>query len=193
MFIVLGNLYFSIGSIAYNYYNAEKMVTARAAVFMTIIFCFFIAIFFEIYFNCVDFKYSISLVMENNKLSLKFGTKPRQESESKALEKTKKSSMAFSTVSEGRSKSSSNQKTFDLISDASAVIASPQQTIKKSRQVSKEEEEELMESPGSRGLSKTKAEVEIEMVNLKKKRTTSKGKKERANSEYKKKWGESLL
>jgi hypothetical protein len=86
---VLGNLYYSIGSITYNYYKAYKMVIARDALFLTIVFAFFAAVFFEIYLNCSNLNYYISVVREENQFNLKIITKKRDDTVSREVSKTK--------------------------------------------------------------------------------------------------------
>ncbi len=46
IFIVLGNLYYSMGEITFNYYTVYSLVAARDYTFLAILIGFFVAVFF---------------------------------------------------------------------------------------------------------------------------------------------------
>ena len=72
LLVALGSLYYTMGPLVFNYYTAYEFVIARHSVFLTIIFAFFIAVFFEIYALCTNLTYKINLVREENQLKFQF-------------------------------------------------------------------------------------------------------------------------
>ena len=75
--IVLGNLYFSLGPIVFNYGPVSSYILARDILFHVLILGIFIAIFFEIYFKCTNLSYNINLVKEADQFKLELSTKTR--------------------------------------------------------------------------------------------------------------------
>lgn len=64
--VVLGNLYFSLGTVTVNYHSVKSFLNARDAIFLVIILSIFLFIFYEIYNKCANLNYQIRVVREEN-------------------------------------------------------------------------------------------------------------------------------
>lgn len=80
IFIVLGNVYFSIGGILYNYDTIISFLTARVAIFLVFMVGLMVALVFEIYFTCSNLNYQIKFVKEENQFKLQLIEKGRTNS-----------------------------------------------------------------------------------------------------------------
>lgn len=65
-FVVLGNLYFSLGSITITYISVKKYLYARDIIFLLSNLIIFLLIIFELYEKCSNLNYQIRLVREEN-------------------------------------------------------------------------------------------------------------------------------
>lgn len=70
--VVLGNLYYSLGTITVNYQSTKNFLYARDTIFLLIVIFIFLFTFYEIYNKCSNLNYQIRLVREENEFKLKF-------------------------------------------------------------------------------------------------------------------------
>jgi hypothetical protein len=139
LFIVLGKLYYSMGTVTFNYHSVTSFIIARDAIFLCLVFGIVIVIVFEIYFKCSNLNYQIKVVREANQYRLEFVDNRRGDT-------TDSNSKRHHTFSERRSKSSSHVPDF--------VNSPPKEHLRK----------ELL---GGETRRKSRSKVEIEMVSLK--------------------------
>lgn len=83
MLVMLGNLYFSIGDITFNYQSVKRYLLARNIIFMFVVFIIFVFVIYETYQNCSNLNYQIRLVKEQNEYKLKIMEKVEDKSNSK--------------------------------------------------------------------------------------------------------------
>ena len=79
LFVVLGDLYFSMGDVTFNYDSVTSLITARVTLVMLVFLALFIVIFVEIYFKCSNLNYQIKVIKEEHLYRLELVAKDTTE------------------------------------------------------------------------------------------------------------------
>lgn len=94
-FVVLGNLYFSLGSITITYISVKKYLYARDIIFLLSNLIIFLLIIFELYEKCSNLNYQIRLVREENQF-FKFKITEKEKIQEDSIKRNHTKSMADS-------------------------------------------------------------------------------------------------
>ena len=85
LLIVIGNLYFSLGEVTFNYASASRYIVARDTVYLIVHFILIIVIIFQIYFKCSSLNYQIMIVKEANAYKILLVKKNKIDTDSKKI------------------------------------------------------------------------------------------------------------
>lgn len=77
--VILGNLYYSLGSITFNYESTKTFLTIRDILFLVFFLIIFLLNFYEVYIKCSNLNYQFRLVREENEYKFKIIERQRHD------------------------------------------------------------------------------------------------------------------